>query len=252
MLRQMVCAKHRRQDTVPASSQKWRVRSRHLGHTRPMRRDAVSPDRLQWRDHGAQGLLARALLAASLALCLPVTAQEAPPHRVFVAGPYSFSDELGGFTILSASGIGTRADPVVITQELYSSTPVTMTIRTVRPIRAFDTSGKYANGMIAMRIVSHNASGQGWVEFEFELQEIRHVPSTFGDGLSFDQRSENKEMISSDSFAFFSRDFEPYDKLLFTRGKVDPGQTAGFSFVITDFTPRWEFFLVQDPRIPSS
>ncbi len=192
------------------------------------------------------------MLAAGLAGCLPAQAQESAPHRVFVAGPYSFSDELGGFRILSASGTGTRDDPVVITEELYSSSPVTMTIRTVRPIRPFDTSGNYANGMLSMRIVAHNASGQGWVEFEFELQEIRHVPSTLGDGLSFDQRGENKEVVSSDSFGFFSRDFEPHDKLLFSRGKVDPGETAGFSFLITDYTPRWEFFLVQDPRIPSS
>ena len=61
-----------------------------------------------------------------------------------------------------------------------------------------------------------------------------------------------RSVISSDSFAVFSRDFEPYDKLLFTKGSVDPGQSVGFSFLITDFTPRWEFFLVQDPRIPSS
>lgn len=179
-------------------------------------------------------------------------AEETETHRVFLAGPYSFSDELGGFKILSASGTGTRENPVVITEELNSSTPVTLTIRTMRPVNTYDTSGESPNGMLSMRIVARNGSGQGWVEFEFELQEVLNVPSMFGDGLSFDQRVENKEAVSSDRFAIFSRDFEPYDKLLFSKGTVDPGRTAGFSFLITDFTPRWEFFLVQDPRIPSS
>ncbi len=103
-----------------------------------------------------------------------------------------------------------------------------------------------------MRIRVINGGGQGWIEFGFELQEVKDKPSTFGDGLSFDQRQEDKELISSDAFKRFSRDFEPADKLLFQEGTVDVGETAGFSFVITDFTPRWEFYLVQDPRIPAS
>ena len=38
----------------------------------------------------------------------------------------------------------------------------------------------------------------------------------------------------------------------FTQGRVDPKKTASFSFLVTDFTPRTEFYLVLDPRIPSS
>jgi hypothetical protein len=29
-------------------------------------------------------------------------------------------------------------------------------------------------------------------------------------------------------------------------------KTAKFDYLITDYTPRWTFYLVQDPRIPSS
>lgn len=173
-------------------------------------------------------------------------------QTVFLAGPYSFSDELGGFTIRSVSGKGTRDDPVVVVEDLYSATPVTLTVRTTRPIRPFDNSGNFANGILHMRFEARNAGGQGWVEFEFELQEILRKASTFGDGLSFDQRSGAQDDIRSDGFDEFSRDFEPYDKLLFRKGKVDPGKTASFSFLITDYTPRWEFFIVQDPRIPST
>ncbi|MDQ6436918.1 hypothetical protein RB623_22945 [Mesorhizobium sp. LHD-90] len=168
------------------------------------------------------------------------------------AGAYSFSDEMGGFIIESVTGRGTRDNPIVLTETLNSSSPVTLVIRSVWPIRPFDSAAFYDNGILYMRIVARNGSGHGWVEFEFELQELLHKASVFGDGLSFDQRSLRKDNISSDTFAEFSRDFEPYDKLLFRHGKVDPGKSVGFSFLITDFTPRPTFYLVQDPRIPST
>lgn len=172
--------------------------------------------------------------------------------RPFEAGAYSFSDRLGGFRIVSVSGTGTRTDPVVISQELESASPVTLVIRAIRPIEPFGTTGEFANGLLHLRIVVLNNSGLAWVEFEFELQEVLRKASIFGDGLSFDQRKTGSDTISSDRFAKFSRDFEPYDRLLFQNGKVDPLETASFSFLVTDFTPRIEFYLVEDPRIPSS
>ena len=168
------------------------------------------------------------------------------------AGPYSFSDELGGFHIISATGKGSRKDPIVITQELESSSPVTLVIRTIGPLQPFSSSEDAASGFLYMRAVVLNNSGQAWVEFEFELQEVLGKASVFGDGLSFDQRQSNDDNISSDSFAEFSRDFEPYDRLLLRNGRVDPLKTATFSFLVTDFTPRTQFYLVLDPRIPSS
>jgi hypothetical protein len=170
----------------------------------------------------------------------------------FKAGPYSFSDELGGFRIISATGTGTKSDPIVVTQELESSSPVTLVIRAVGPIAPFSSSTDAVNGFLYLRSVVLNNSGQAWVEFEFELQEILGKASVFGDGLSFDQRQMNSEFVSSDSFQEFSRDFEPYDRLLFRKGKVDPRKMASFSFLVTDFTPKAEFYLVLDPRIPST
>ncbi|UVK46597.1 hypothetical protein BPNPMPFG_002283 [Mesorhizobium sp. AR07] len=40
---------------------------------------------------------------------------------IFNAGAYSFSDDLGGFRITSASGAGKLADPFVVTEELESA-----------------------------------------------------------------------------------------------------------------------------------
>jgi hypothetical protein len=172
--------------------------------------------------------------------------------RRWQAGAYSFSDELGGFRIVSASGKGTKDEPIVIREEMNSASPVTMVIRTVRPIRPFDYSGLYANGFLHVRIEVLNNSALPWIEFEFELQEHLGKASVFGDGLSFDQRRSESANIWSESFHEYSRAFEPYDRLLFRDGTIDHLRNASFNFMITDFTPRWEFFLVQDPRIPSS
>jgi len=190
-------------------------------------------------------------MCIALSLSLPAGSR-ADPQQVWAAGAYSFSDEEGGFRITGASGSGTRDDPLVITEELQSATPVTLTIRTTKPIRPFDPSGDFANGIMYMRIEALNNSGQPWVEFEFELQETLGQPSVFGDGLSFDQRNKNPDNIRSTGYAQFDRNFEPYDRLLFKDGKVDPLKTVKFEFLMTDYTPRWTFYLVQDPRIPSS
>ncbi|TIU33861.1 MAG: hypothetical protein E5W28_10860, partial [Mesorhizobium sp.] len=108
-----------------------------------------------------------------------------------------------------------------------------------------------ANGVMYMRIDVLNNSALPWVEFQFELQEILDQPSVFGDGLSFDQRNKTPDNIISSNFADFERKFEPYDQLLFKNGKVDPLKSATFDFLITDYTPRWTFYIVQDPRIPT-
>jgi len=168
------------------------------------------------------------------------------------AGAYSFSDELGGFKIVAIGGDGTREHPFVIQQEMETASPVTLVIRAMRPIKPFDSSGKYPNGFTHFRMEVLNNSGIAWLEVEFELQEILNKPSVFGDGLSFDQRRGDSDNVTSDSFGRWSRDFEPYDKLLFTEGKVDPLRTASFSFLVTDFTPRRTFYIVMDPRIPFS
>jgi hypothetical protein len=170
----------------------------------------------------------------------------------FYAGAYSFSDELGGFRITGISGTGSTADPIVLREEFSSSSPMTLVIRAARPLRPYGEAGDYANGFLHLRLVVHNGSGQGWVEFEFELQEQLGQPSDFGDGLSFNQRKLSDEGLQSDRFADYHRDYEPYDRLLFREGHVDPRSFATFGFFISDFTPDPVFYLRQDPRIPSS
>lgn len=192
------------------------------------------------------------LLLPGALLAMATNAQPADDLGRWHAGPYSYSDELGGFAILGISGTGTLDDPVVLTQELFSASPVTLVIHAEKPIRPRFMQGDFANGFIYLRLITINGSGLPWLEFEFELQEIRGEPSTFGDGLSFDQRKTDSSTTRSDRYAEFSRNYEPYDRLIFREGHTDAGQTVSFEFLITDFTPRAQYFIVQDPTIPSS
>jgi hypothetical protein len=168
------------------------------------------------------------------------------------SGAYSFSDELGGFRILSVTGIGTKKDPFVVVQELVSASPATLTINAVAPINTTGKAGDWVTGMMHVEIVTVNNSGLPWIGFSFELQEILGEPSTFGDGLSFDQRKMDSRTIGMNRFATFERQFEPYDRLEFLDGHVDPEEEASFRFFISDFTPRVRFYLLQDPLIPFS
>ncbi|TKT81478.1 hypothetical protein XW59_005150 [Aquamicrobium sp. LC103] len=187
-------------------------------------------------------------------MTMPVSAPAQPVDDLgrWHAGAYSYSHELGGFAIVGISGEGTESDPVVLTQEFLSASPVTLVIRAERPIRSPLFGSGFANGNIHIRVVAINNSNLPWLEFEFELQEHLGEPSTFGDGLSFDQRKTASSYIASDTYAEYSRDYEPYDRLRFFNGYTDARKTSTFDFLITDFTPRSVFYLVQDPRIPSS
>ena len=55
--------------------------------------------------------------------------------------------------------------------------------------------------------------------------------------------------VSSDSFQNNNRQFEPYDRIRFENGWVDPDATARFQLTITDPTPIDEFYLVQNPSL---
>jgi hypothetical protein len=196
--------------------------------------------------------LALLITGAAAAVTIAATRAWAGDAKKWVAGGYSFSDELGGFIITGVSGSGTKDDPVVIQEELESASPVTVVIHAESLLPTYNFGGDAGFGFTHFRFVARNNSNLAWVEFEFELQEIKDLPSLFGDGLSFDQRRTDGENIYSDHFAHFSRDFEPYDRLRFLGGKIDPYEVSSFGFLVTDFTPRAQFYIVQNPRIPSS
>jgi hypothetical protein len=188
------------------------------------------------------------VLAALLLLTLALVSAGPADDGRWYAGDYSFSDELGGFRILSVTGTGMQDDPIEVREELYSDDPVTLVIRAAKP----DAAGILPVGAFHMRVVTVNKSGLPWIEFEFELQEILGKPSDFYDGLSFDQINPNPAFISSNRFARFDSRFESFDRLRFSDGHVDPRDEARFGFFITDVTPVPEFYLLEDPHVPFS
>ncbi len=167
----------------------------------------------------------------------------------FFTGGYSFSDELGGFRLLSASGTGTAADPVVVKEELLDVAPVTLVIRNR------DIFGKHGGiGQLELTLVKQvtNRSERVWAAFEIELQEVLGKPSDYGDGLSFKQFAAKPPDVASDLFQKNQRMFEPYDRIDFLDGHVDPGKTVSLRVTITDPTPVAEYYLVQDPQLLSA
>ncbi len=186
------------------------------------------------------------ILAAFLSLAL-ISAGLADDGRWY-AGDYSFSDELGGFRILSISGSGTRDDPIEIHEMFNALSPVTLIIRAAGQ-SALKTT---VPGSFHLRVIVVNQSGLAWIGFGFELQEVKGKPSDFYDGLSFGQVDPDSSLISSSRFPHFESRFESFDRLNFDGGHVDPTQRSDFGFFITDVTPVATFYLVQEPRIPAS
>jgi len=187
---------------------------------------------------------------APIAIALALSFAGAPVGAAeFTAGGYSFSDELGGFRLLGASGSGTPDDPVVVKEELIDVAPVTLVIRNLDRFKR--RSGIVQSELTLVKQV-HNASNRVWAGFEVELQEVLGKPSDYGDGLSFKQFAAAQSDVSSDAFLQNERLFEPADRIEFSDGHVDPGATAMFRMTITDPTPAAEFYLVQDPKLLSA
>ena len=196
---------------------------------------------------------ALALAAALSASGGPGAAQEtAGTGGPALTAGYAFSDALGGFRITAASGLGTRGDPIRITQQVFSATASTLVIRATKPINPFAHPTTHATGTLHFDITVVNVSGLPWIGAEFELQERIGKASVYGDGLSFDQRRTGNYRTVSDRFAGSQQDFEPFDRILFHDGFVDPGERVSFRFLITDLTPVRLFYIKFDPRIPAS
>jgi len=183
----------------------------------------------------------------SLAACLFGEAGRAEP---FLAGSYTFSDELGGFRILSVSGSGSSTDPVVLEEEIYDTGPVILVIRRVIPdgVTADRSFTETSRALTLIKVV-RNGTRRIWAGFDLELQEVLDKPSIYSDGLSFNQIGAAPPDVTSDNFSRNVRLFEPYDRVRFHSGHVDPETTARIRVHITDPTPEQIFYLLQDPQI---
>jgi hypothetical protein len=164
----------------------------------------------------------------------------------------SFSDELGGFTIVSASGSGTLADPFVIVEEITGPQEPVLVIRGLSALFGNRVGSHHLTGF-ALRKIVVNETEDVWNLFEMELRETLAHQSPYGDGLSFGQGSAAGHPFISSAFPTVKEIDEPSDFVAFRDGMVHPGEAVSFSLIITDTSPVSPFLLLQQPtRIVAS
>jgi hypothetical protein len=163
-----------------------------------------------------------------------------------------FSDELGGFTVVSASGSGTLADPFVVVEEITGPQEPVLVIRGLSAAFGNRIGSHHLTGFALKKIVV-NKTSDDWNLFEMELRETLDHQSPYGDGLSFGQGSTVGHPFASSTFPTVNETDEPADTVAFRDGTVHPGETVVFDLVITDTSPVSPFLLLQQPtRIVAS
>ncbi|MEM8948711.1 MAG: hypothetical protein AAGA21_05885 [Pseudomonadota bacterium] len=165
----------------------------------------------------------------------------------FETGGLTFSDELGGFRLISATGSGSPSDPIILVEEIFGMEPAVLTIR-----RSVVDGAKLPSGRVLLRSlvkVVINRSAWRWSGFDLELRSDARQASRYSDGLSFDQIRLMRERMHSDLFAKARIEDEPFDRLRFDQGRVKPEQQVTLAFNLADINARPVFYLAQQPIV---
>jgi hypothetical protein len=190
---------------------------------------------IRWRDALVVGL---AVVGARGAEAEPIT-----------VGGLTFSDELGGVRLERGWGRGSLDEPIVLVEEITGDGPAILIVRGMT-YRFGNRIGSHHEVGFAITKIVRNGTGQPWSLFNLELREFLDRESPFGDGLSFGQATDAGRPFRSDGFAETLETTEPFDGVQFNDGLVAPGTTVTLSVVITDTTPRWQFYLLQKRDSP--
>jgi hypothetical protein len=162
----------------------------------------------------------------------------------------TFSDEGGGFTLRSVAGSGTLDDPYVVVEEVTGPRDAVLTISGLKQVG--NRIGSHHIAGIAMTKIVINRSEDTWQNYQLELREVPTRHSPYEDGLSFAQNTVIAGAFTASSFPDMERLDEPQDTLGFSGKSVSPGESAEFSFLITDMSPIGKFYLYQQPLQPVS
>lgn len=179
-----------------------------------------------------------------LLLCGPAAAVEITQDGL------SFSDEEGGFTLLSVTGSGRLDDPYVVTEQVTGPRNAILTIRGLKNVG--NRIGSHHISGIAVTKIVINASKDVWQNYQMELREVTTRHSPYEDGLSFAQNTLIAGPFTASTFPNLQRFDEPQDTLGFSGASIAPGESAQFSFLITDMSPVAKFYLFQQPLQPVS
>jgi hypothetical protein len=186
-----------------------------------------------------------AALAGGLAAMLVAGSAHA---GTLTSGGLSFSDELGGARLLAASGTGTASDPIILIEEMTGPEPALLVVRNDRPGHEHVSP---AIGFLALSIVNviANRGPWRWAGFDLELRTTPDEPSVYTDGLSFDQPQTFHRPAKADRFEQVRQEDEPFDRIEFDGGNVDPRDDLRLAFDILDANGRAVFYLVQRPIV---
>ncbi len=164
----------------------------------------------------------------------------------------SFSDEKGGFRLLSVTGTGTPEDPITVTEEVTGPGDPVLVIRGFSSefgnrAQTFHTAG------FAMKKIAINRTGKTWRSYRVELREVETRTSNYEDGLSFGQNAAAADSYTgSANFPDAERTYEPEDSITYGGAAVPPDGIATMQFIITDMSPVHTFYLFQQPMEPIS
>jgi hypothetical protein len=156
----------------------------------------------------------------------------------------TFSDELGGVRLERGWGSGSLDDPIMLVEEITGDGPAILIVRGMSHRFGNRIRSHHEVGFALTKLV-RNGTNQPWTLFNLELREFFDRASPFGDGLSFGQATDAGRPFRSDGFAANIETREPFDGVQFFDGVIDPGESVALSVVITDTTPRYEFYLLQ-------
>jgi hypothetical protein len=182
---------------------------------------------------------------ACLAFCL--AAGSAAGESLTIAG-MTFSDRPGGARLLATSGTGTPDDPIVLVEEISGAGPAVLEIQNGRTGH-LDVSP--ATGFLTLSVVAiiANRGPWRWSGFDLELMTGPDQPSVYSDGLSFDQPQTFQRIARADRFLQTAQEDEPFDRIRFDGGQVDPAEYLRLDFDIVDVNGTAVFYLVQRPII---
>lgn len=163
-------------------------------------------------------------------------------------GGLSFSDAPGGARLLAASGAGTRDEPIVLVEEIIGPGPALLEIRNGRTGH-LDVSPATGFLMLSVVKIIVNRGPWRWAGFDLELMTGPDQPSVYSDGLSFDQPQTWQRIARADRFLQTVQEDEPFDRIRFDGGQVDPAEYLRLDFDIVDVNGTAVFYLAQRPVI---
>jgi hypothetical protein len=178
----------------------------------------------------------RSLAVMTLLFCGLLSSGRGAAGESFRAAGFTFSDERGGFNLLSVSGSGHKLDPLVIVEEITDFGPVLLVIRADSDTLDLHRGKSGMTSTLNLSVI------------KVVINRTENTPSPYGDGLSFGQMAGSERKLESDSFNIWHQLDEPLDRISFIDGGVDSGAAAQFTFQITDPTLQPVFFLLQEPR----